>query len=361
MTGNVGEWSELYVLLKLLADGKLYAADANIEKIASLYYTIFDIQRRYGSYSTTYQRKEEHQENYIVIYINEVASRRIPIANFSHFAELLHASLLTPQRSKGAFELPEIWSFAEQIHCVTLKATSTDKADIHITVHDARTGSTPTLGFSIKSQIAGASTLLNASLATSIVYRLVGPLLTPEQCNTFSLNGTFRNRFAYLDSLGGQLQYDSLHPTFAANLALVDSRMPELLASLVERYYRGRGTTISELTELCVCDNPLSVIPTTAATFYPYKVKELLTNIALGMVPATLWNGHYAATGGFIIVKRDGDVLCYHIYNRNEFREYLFKNTKFDTPSTSRHGFGTIKNDTYGQYIELNAQIRFIQ
>ena len=40
MNGNKGEWSELYTLLKLAADGKLYAADGNINKIENIYYDI---------------------------------------------------------------------------------------------------------------------------------------------------------------------------------------------------------------------------------------------------------------------------------------------------------------------------------
>ena len=33
LTGNVGEWSEIYTLLKLLSDGVLTPGDENIEKI----------------------------------------------------------------------------------------------------------------------------------------------------------------------------------------------------------------------------------------------------------------------------------------------------------------------------------------
>ena len=36
ITQNKGEWSELYVFLKLLGDGVLYAADANLNKIEDL-------------------------------------------------------------------------------------------------------------------------------------------------------------------------------------------------------------------------------------------------------------------------------------------------------------------------------------
>ena len=92
-----------------------------------------------------------------------------------------------------------------------------------------------------------------------------------------------------------------------------------------------------------------------------HKVKELLTNIALGMVPNTLWTGDYEATGGYIIVKDDGDVVCYHIYNQNAFRNYMLANTRFDTPSKSRHGFGSIYEEFGEQKIKLNVQIRFVK
>lgn len=40
------------------------------------------------------------------------------------------------------------------------------------------------------------------------------------------------------------------------------------------------------------------------------------------MMPASVWSGIYDATGGYLIVKENGDVLCYHIYNRNAFENY---------------------------------------
>lgn len=112
---------------------------------------------------------------------------------------------------------------------------------------------------------------------------------------------------------------------------------------------------------MVIRDNPLAIDSEDAETFYTYKIKELLTNIALGLVPSRKWSGTYDATGGYIIVKEGGDVLCYHIYNRNEFREYLFRNTKLDTPSKTRHGFGIVVDTAEGQVIKLNLQIRFIK
>ena len=45
ITGNKGEWSEAYVLLRLLAQGKMYAADENLEQIDSMYFPIIKILR----------------------------------------------------------------------------------------------------------------------------------------------------------------------------------------------------------------------------------------------------------------------------------------------------------------------------
>ncbi|HEM5209197.1 TPA: HpaII family restriction endonuclease [Streptococcus suis] len=37
---NKGEWAELFVFLKALSDGKIFAADERLNKIEHLFYTI---------------------------------------------------------------------------------------------------------------------------------------------------------------------------------------------------------------------------------------------------------------------------------------------------------------------------------
>lgn len=39
LTGNKGEWSEIYTLLKLLGEGKVYAGDQHMNKIHDLFYS----------------------------------------------------------------------------------------------------------------------------------------------------------------------------------------------------------------------------------------------------------------------------------------------------------------------------------
>ncbi len=84
-----------------------------------------------------------------------------------------------------------------------------------------------------------------------------------------------------------------------------------------------------------------------------------MTDIALGMMPSKVWTGELDATGGYLVVKENGEILCYHIYNRNEFEDYLFVNTKLETASSTRHEFGKVYEENGQLYFKLNLQIRF--
>ena len=45
ITGNKGEWSEIYALFKLLGEKQVYAGDGNLNKIEDLFYPIIKILR----------------------------------------------------------------------------------------------------------------------------------------------------------------------------------------------------------------------------------------------------------------------------------------------------------------------------
>jgi len=67
------------------------------------------------------------------------------------------------------------------------------------------------------------------------------------------------------------------------------------------------------------------------------------------MTPSKVWIVVNDAIGGYLIVKENGEVLCYHICNRNQFEDYLFANTKLEKASSSRHQFGKLYEDN-GQF-----------
>ena len=44
LTGNKGEWSEIYTLLKIISDKNLFAGDSELNKIESLIFPIIKIK-----------------------------------------------------------------------------------------------------------------------------------------------------------------------------------------------------------------------------------------------------------------------------------------------------------------------------
>jgi len=135
--------------------------------------------------------------------------------------------------------------------------------------------------------------------------------------------------------------------------------LPNILAEIIKIFFTTTLSTIKDLTDNINKTNPLNYDTKFKHNFYEYKIKRFLTDVALGMTPSKVWTGIYDATGGYLIVKENGDVLCYHIYNRNQFEDYLFANTKLETASSSRHEFGKIYEVDGQFYFKLNLQIRF--
>lgn len=219
------------------------------------------------------------------------------------------------------------------------------------------------VSFSIKSRLGGSSTLFNASRATNFTYRIIGELTKQKvlEFNKIEGKSKMRDKFAWLNEHNIKLEFEIVDNTILKNnLSLIDSILSRILSESLLFYYSGKVESL--LTSIILRlekENPLNLPP--GLNFYDYKIKRFLTAVALGMRPTKSWNGRYEASGGYIIVREDGEVLCYHLYNINEFEDYLLKNTKLETPSTSRHDFGNIYRDDTGQYkIKLNLQIRFI-
>jgi hypothetical protein len=358
ITGNKGEWSEIYTFLKLLADGRLYAADADLNKIQDIYYPIIKILRSQIDGNWEYLRNGDIK---VVDGSNGQILYRIPIADFAQHADILLNKI---RISKGAFPVPETEPFLQSINCTSIKTSSSDKSDITLVVHDQQTGFNPTLGFSIKSMLGGASTLLNASGSTNFVFRITGQTFSDKDINRINAINTrakIRDRILATEASGGVFQFVGVdNPVFMLNMQVIDSKMPLIVSRILLNYYKGNATDLLSLLRIMKQENPCNFNLEYNHSFYEYKLKNFLTDIALGMTPATVWNGFYDANGGYIVVRPDGEIVCYHIYNKNEFQDYLLNNTRCETPSSSRHGFGKLYRDAAGNLcMKLNLQIRF--
>lgn len=138
-------------------------------------------------------------------------------------------------------------------------------------------------------------------------------------------------------------------------MRIIDTAMPDLLANMLIDYYSGQGAAMMQL---CASSGAKGLYGLGVAET-SYKVKSFLRAIALGLVPSRKWDTRLSTYGGYIIMRDDGMLLCYHLYNDDDFRDYLFNNTKLDTPSTSRHDFGYLYEQNEDIYIKLNLQVGF--
>ena len=179
ITGNKGEWSEVYALLKIIADKKLFAGDSDLNKIESLIFPIIKVLRdeSNGTFEFSY-------EDDIVLIKNNEEEFRISIAQFQENASILLQKL--KEKTNATFSIPEIENFINSYQSQSIKAKSSVKSDIRIVIHDQRTGTKPELGFSIKSQLGGASTLLNAGKTTNFIYEIENINLTDDQINSIN-------------------------------------------------------------------------------------------------------------------------------------------------------------------------------
>ncbi|MBY0537456.1 MAG: HpaII family restriction endonuclease [Chitinophagaceae bacterium] len=356
ITGNKGEWSEIYALFKLLGDKIIFAGDGDLKKIESLFYPIIKIIRNETDGNYEYEITSD-----LVVISGGKEKLRIPVKEFSQQA----ANLLNKIKgSSGAFSIPEIEAFMKSVNCATLKAKSNSKTDITIVIHDQRINQTAELGFSIKSQLGGDSTLLNAGKTTNFIYEInnfKGTVDDITRINSIETRSKIKDRIEEIKNLDGTLKFVYLEQEiFKNNLVLIDSLLPNILAEIIKQFYTSSLSKISDLTEKISTSNPLEYDTQFSHSFYEYKIKKFLTDVALGMMPSKVWSGLYQATGGYLIVKEDGEILCYHIYNRNQFEDYLFYHTKLETASSTKHNFGKVLTEGSNLYFKLNLQIRFI-
>ncbi|MEM9887639.1 MAG: HpaII family restriction endonuclease [Bacteroidota bacterium] len=199
LTGNKGEWREIYALLKLLGDTVLYPGNENVERIPSVIYPIIKILRSESNGDFEYSIKRN-----IVVVSGNKEVLKIPISKFKEKAtDLLNHIKISTSRT---FAVPEIEKFMREVNCISLKAKSSTKTDITIVIHDQRTNQRPRLGFSIKSQLGSASTLLNAGKTTNFTFRIEHLKLSSEEMlaiNSIKTKSKIKDKIEVIRSKGG--------------------------------------------------------------------------------------------------------------------------------------------------------------
>jgi len=354
--GNVGEWSELFALAYLLVQGGAYSANSDQEPNHNLYYKVLQIviadEGLQGE--IRYDIRDDHiaifEDGYLV---TEVDKNEIKRQTDFFFVDL------TSGTGKKTFALDSGQRLMALLNKKSISAASSEReTDLSLVIADHESGGpTPRYGFSIKSQLGQPSTLLNSSGSTNIIYEILssavsGKFPLPDISKTASSHP--QNVRAILEA-GYTLKFHGYQSEiFAENLSYVDSQLPEHLAKVVlESYVHDEIKGFSAVAERVFS-------PTEKSSEQPlFKLREFLGAVSMGLRPNTVWRGNASKFKGLMLVKQDGTVLFYYLNSRLNFEEYLYKNVRFERPSTKRHKYGFIFEEDASNFIKLNLQIRF--
>lgn len=369
-TGNIGEWSEVYVFFRILGDCVIFPCDKNLKRLTDGHpLPVLAIHRGDAVHEElTYAHAEE---GWHIIESDKDSGAIVSARQGAEEADNLlndMLTVLTTKKSadkgekagnKKAHAFPKAWKFLQYVHASSIKAKSLDKKDISLTINDARGAGIMKNGYSIKSFVGGAPTLLNASSRTMFTYEVTGL----DASEIASLNSLKIGKLVKaIQDKGGKIHWVGMDEQYMNNLLNVDEGMPRVVAALLLDHFAAcdlpaaqRRSTVKAATEHLTEENPLNM-----GTRYELKVKRFLEATALGMIPSKAWDGTEDANGGYIIVKPEGEIVTLHIYERTLLRDYLYHHTYFEHPSTSRYDCGELHLLEDGRIVfKLPLQIRY--
>ena len=388
LSGNKGEWSEIYIFLKLMSDGKVYAADKNMNRLTNVFLNIIKIIRE--EYKN--QKYEYYTGPIVKIFLNnaEVAPS-LDLSDFQSAKDALWDVLKNAPRGNG-ITCDTVEAFLSSIYVTKLKAPAAQQneffggtQDITMQVQDYRNGIASVIGFSCKSDFTAKSTLFNASKEnTNFIYEITGNIddvLMDQFNSTYTIRNkknketgamephevvAIRERIQLLKNAGCDIEYANMSVNSAKrNLILSGgNEMPLIVANMLKAYYfEGEGqasnSSIDYALNYVVQNNSAGYEFDDIESMYRRKVGTLLYDMFTGMRLAKTWDGRSSVNGGYIVAKDDGDVVAYHSCMADEFKDFLIHQLGFESPSASRHQYMSIYKENDKYYLKLNLQVRF--
>lgn len=385
LKGNKGDWTEVYVLIKLIAEGKLYQSDINLSKDTGNVYEIIKGYKSEQSYDLEFER-DTHIRLSKLVNENKFLIGEFEVSYFENLSKILLDGI---NNGKGrSFSIDNILKDFENFEIEKIKANSSSKADIKLRIYDHRLAKETDLGFSIKSLLGSKSTLFNTGYGNSFIYKIDDKL--KETVQSFNERTYDPSKFKQgkiskityrlneLHKFKCNINYKEIESRqLWKNLKMIDGDLPEILSYALYYRYKNSERSLKKVSDILEEKDPLNFYDGAKSEqkLYEYKLKKFLAESAMGMTSETPWLGEYDSFGGVIIAKKDGDLVCFHIYDFNLFRNYLLNNTVFEQPSTgedennpgNRSNKKNVKKYFYGWLVKsdeslefkINLQIRF--
>jgi len=358
MQFNRGEWSELYALLEIFNNQNLNIVDDNLKKIDDSTFKVLGIyiQNNNNEYYFDINNLD------IDILKNNNVHSKISKKEISTYKEILLKRILGGSSSTGSFPIDEMKDILEKLtEGNKIKSSSRSKEDLIAELQDNRINTVNKVGYSIKSSLGSPATLLNASSNTNFKYKVIG--LNKAEIgviNSINSRSKLLDRLNFLKDKNVQIKFDSVDSeSMDHNLQMIDSKMPKLIGEILLLSYEKNEKDIQKLLNIAINKN-IAQYGSNKELYYNKKFGDFLLAITLGMMPGSIWDGNYNVTGGIILVEDKGEILVLDaIYYKDHLIKYLIKNTKLDSPSSTRYGMLDIYEENQEMYFNLNLQIRF--
>lgn len=350
-TANKGEWAELYVFFKIVLDRIIYAADKDLTPKLDEWFKFVNLYRHISK--SGYIKYDLSEKDIVKVLKDGMVQEIVDSRSLRQNTVQIFNRIKT---ASATFAVSDAVNLMNKYNVDTIKAGSSSKTDIDADVIVSNNPSIQRMGFSVKSYIGGAPTLVNSSSHTNFVYEVKGFDGDIQEVNSINTRSKVRDRISAINANGGILEFSDISSEcFRKNLRLQDSLFPSVISKMLLLFYSGKGNDFKILGDLIAQDESFDVTAEEITTM----TKRYLRSSALGMVPGTQWEGKLSTQGGYIVVLESGELLCYNIYFDDDFQEYLYTNTRLDTPSSSRNKFGILYENNGKLFFNLNLQIRF--
>jgi len=354
-TKNKGEWTELLVFVKLLVDQEFHLSDKDLNKQKD-FFKVNKVSTQnletdfYIIDKTTIRASNKSTNKSYDIKIKNILNNKILL--------VLRDAIIAGKRT---FTIPSFKIIQKKLNIESAKGgTSKQKTDIILDVENQDLKK-ENEGFGIKSYLGSKPTLLNASGNTNFIFEIKGIDNSKiDEINDIDTKTKLRDRLELIEKLGGTLIYNGAEKEIMEyNLKLSDSLMPQIIGEILICFYKKRISKLTKIVDEIEKTQSLNkIINYGDRTSLEVKLKKLLVDVLLGFFAGTKWNGDYESNGT-LVMKKTGDLVGFHIIDLKSLRDYLFENTKLDTPSSTRHRFGKLYKEKNGKlYFKLNLQLR---
>jgi type II restriction enzyme len=370
-TLNKGESSEFYSFVYILANQEVPLVDKELVPIGN---DTVRFLRLYRSDNNVYTVLNDGSVRVVSENDSSVVSRE----DLQEMADRLLLEI--KGNRKISADCPAVTDIMGMLKTTQISAKGQDKSDFTAEVITPGAVTCHALGFSVKSQMGNSATLINANkLGSQFQYKIVkehGYPLTEADKETVRAIAAEASQSKQKQKLtvqrlyanGFRLQFvKTTALELSITLAMMDSLAPKIIAEMLVEHYRSEGSVpLRELVLRVVKEHALPELPTLGrnddeiSASLMYKVKHILLNFSTGATVSHVWDGKDRASGGFLVVKKNGEVVCLELYTRDTIGEYLVRNTRFETPSSHRHPSGDVREDKDGLYFDLQLQVRFI-